>query len=416
MKIAVVSYKYNLSNGSMTNSLLWNLAEKGDDIHVFTDHASIDSGASLIEHERLTLNVMEETRPRHGLSSRVLKRLDPLDALFARMPMSLQVGICSPHMACFSGWLRERLVSGRYDLVLAIEARSLATLHWCDAIPTIYVNMELLGWEKDVWNFPHKQLLKQIECKMLQKVAHVLITSPARGDIFARINDFPRDRITALPVVPMAGAVDPDADFFRKKFGIPEDKRILLYAGHLVRWAQCGEIVKSVAAWPDDCVLVLHTWSEAAVERAYLAELHALAEGLPVYFSFENISYAKISDAWASADIGLAFYQEIDSNFTEILFSSNKFGEYMKAGLPVICSPLPSLSAFVAENGVGCAVPLTAIDTAIETILADFDGFKVRVANCHQKFFVFERYFDEAYPLIQRIAREQPGAASLAQG
>lgn len=407
MKVAVVSYKYNLSIGSMTNSMLWLLAEYGNDVDVFIDRRSHEYCSSYLEHTRINMRFMDGLATSSTLVDRILAKTDHLDDIFAHLPAGVRTTICSRPMGQFSTWLRQEIAKGDYDLILAIEARSLASLHWCTDIPIIYVNMELLGWEKDVWRFPHKQLLKRIECDMLRRVGHVFITSPTRGDIFARINNYPRDKVTVLPAVPMRGTVTPHADFFRKKFGIPADKHIILHTGHIVRWALCHDIIKTMPRWPKDCVLVLHTWSEAAVDPAYLAELRVLAHGLPVHFSFENLPYSAISDAWASADIGLAFYEEIDSNFTEILFSSNKFGEYMKAGLPVICSPLPSLASFVGEHGVGQAVPTSNVPMAISAILADQNGYKARIARCHEKFFLFERYFEQAYALIQQAAQSR---------
>lgn len=400
MRIAIASYRYNLSIGSMTNSLLWLLAERGNDVDIFIDRHSREYCESSLEHERIQWRVMDEQTVRRTSFERIFPKLDFLDRFIAGLPLSVRTFLFSRPLYRFSEWMKQCFHSTSYDLVIAVEARALVSAHWCTDVPIAYLNMELLGWDKDVWSFPHKQLLKTIECDLLKRVEHVFITSELRGDIFSRINNYPRENISALPVVPLRGGLPEECAFFRDKFNIPKEKKIVLYAGHITRWALCHEIIPTMREWPQDCVLVLHTWSKSIVDGEYLNDLETLAEGLPVYFSFENIPYARIAEAWASADVGLAFYDELDDNFTEILFSSNKIGECMKSGLPLICSAHPSLAAFVRENGIGCAVSTKEIPEALASILANYDGIKMNVAKCHEKYFIFEKYFDEIYPIL----------------
>lgn len=405
MRIAIVSYRYNLAIGSMTNSFLWLLAEKGHYVDVYIDKASYNYCNSSLSHERITWRIFQDI-PQENFYDRVLAKVDWLDSLGQILPMRVSAAIFSRALCCFSEWLRRAFNTQHYDMFVAVEARALASMYWYTGAKLVYLNMELLGWEEDVWVFPHKQLLKHIECKMLDRVQQVLITSSLRGDIFSRINNFPREKVIDLPVVPMRGNVNFSSQFFHEKFDIPPTKRIVLYAGHIARWAKCDEIIRSVAAWPKDCVLVMHTWSKDNIPSDYLLELQGIAKGLPVHFSFESIPYEHISDAWASATIGLAFYDEIDSNFIEILFSSNKIGEYLKAGLPIVCSNLPSLKAFVETHQIGQSVNVKELPDAIASILSTYKDYRKKVASCHEELFVFEKYFERIYPSLQGVMAE----------
>lgn len=406
MKIAIISYRYNLSIGSMTNSFLWLLAEQGNNVDVYADKHSYAYCKSSLKHRRIHWRIMDDFSSRPTLLDRCLAKVDFLDRFIANFPLGIRTFLFSRPLYRFSHWMRQSFASTPYDIVIAVEARALASIYWCTTLPIFYLNMELLGWDKDVSVFSHKRLLKLIECSLLKRVEHVFITSDLRGDIFARINNYPKERISTLPVVPLRGKASGVSSFFRKKFTIPDDKTIVLHAGHIVPWTLCHEIIPTMTKWPENCVLILHTWSKSTVPPDYLNKLKTLAEGLPVYFSFESIPYANISEAWASADIGLAFYEELDDNFTEILFSSNKIGEYMKSGLPLICSALPSLGEFVRQNGIGCAVNPREVPDALAFILENNEKIQKNVAGCHEKYFIFEKYFERIYPLLLRAVNQ----------
>jgi hypothetical protein len=72
-------------------------------------------------------------------------------------------------------------------------------------------------------------------------------------------------------------------------------------------------------------------------------------------------------------------------------------GDYLAAGLPVVCSPFESLKAFVNANQIGRAVDISSIPSALGEIFAGLDSFRANVAECRESHFVFERYFEKAF-------------------
>ena len=299
----------------------------------------------------------------------------------------------------FSAWLRRRARGSGYDILVPVEALSLIAVDRA-AVPqaaVIYYNLELLDWDEDTSMHLNKPVLKTLEHRALARVAHVMITSPERARLFAALNGFPAERVSALPVAPLRQPAYRRTRFFRDKFAIPDDRLLVIYSGNFEPWAQCLEIIASMDRWPANAVLVMHTWNRAALGKRYFAQMTSAAAGRPVHFSTEYLLHDELAPALSSADVGLLFYEAIDANFIEILFSSNKMAEYMAAGVPVVCSPFPSLGAFVAAEGIGLAAEFAGVGAALARIAGDLPGYREAVARCRTRHFEFEPYFAAAF-------------------
>ena len=304
-----------------------------------------------------------------------------------------------PSVYRFMKWLNVQMARHNYAYVFPVEGMSLMCLDSLgDKTKIVYFNLELLDWEKgDFIHGNNKQMLKHLEYGMIKRLSRAVTPSPLRSDIFSQINHFKRHNIFNLPVVPLGDCATRKSRFFREKFNIPKEYRIVLYCGQFVPYFQCVEIIQTVLDWPDDTVLIMHTWNQAALRTQYYKEMKKAASGLPVYFSTRYIAYDDLADAMSSADIGLAFYEAVDSNYTEILFSSNKIGEYLKAGLGIICSDFPSVKQFVEEHDIGMAVPVHELPKAIRGISERIDSVRDNVLQCYNKELRFENYFNRFY-------------------
>jgi len=294
-------------------------------------------------------------------------------------------------------WLSRRARTKHYDILIPVECFSLIAVDRA-AVPNadvIYYSLELLGPD-DITENITKHVLKRLELRALTRVAQVVTTTPGRRVMFAQRHSFPAERVSALPVVPLRQAPTPRTRFFRDKYGIGDDRVLVVYSGNFESWAQCLEIIESMDRWPPDAVLVMHTWNAGALKRSYFKQMTQAAEGRPVYFSTEYMRPADLVHALASADIGLLFYTTVSAHFSEILFSSNKMAEYMTVGLPIVCSPIPELKAFVEEEHIGLAAEFDRLGAAIARIAADLPAHREAVARCRAQHFEFERYFTEA--------------------
>jgi glycosyltransferase involved in cell wall biosynthesis len=235
---------------------------------------------------------------------------------------------------------------------------------------------------------------------MIQPLRHVVLPSSARAESFCQINDFDLTKTNVLPVAAMGPAVAGKSRYFRDKFSIPDDHLVVVYSGNFQPWFQCLEMITAMRTCRTPHTLVMHTWNQGATSGKYFKEMVSHASGMPVHFSSDYIDYDDLPGALSSADVGLAFYESIDDNFTEIVFSSNKIGEYLKAGLPIICSDYPSLARFVRENGIGFAVPVQNLAQAVERIAGRIGDYRGHALTCYEDKFRFETSFNAFYRTI----------------
>lgn len=297
----------------------------------------------------------------------------------------------------FSRWLT-RYLNDKYDYVFPVECTSLIAAARSNA-KLVYYNMELLDWtEENPIYGKDKKLLKTLEYEALQKtVEAVVIQNENRAKKFMAINRFEK-RCYILPVAAMGDTVSAKGTYLHDKFNIPADKRIVLYSGNIMPWAKCLEIVDNVRHWPRGFCLVIHTWRKGAFLSGYGLEIAKRAEGLPVFFSEEYMDYEDLALNLSSADIGLMFYEAIDENFTEILFSSNKLAEYLKAGLPIVTSDFATLKEFVHENGIGCTISsMEELPGALSKIVSTYEIYHKNATACYQANLRFEKFFETFY-------------------
>jgi len=401
-KVAFVLYRYPLGVSSMIINSIRLFARKGClvDVYVNKEHYH----KSPIEFSDLGINVIIHDDSRFILFFKCYRFLSKLfDDYFLFFSKYLSFKACLllffPGVYRFMKWLNGQMAPHNYAYVFPVEGMSLICLDsFRDKAKIIYFNLELLDWKKgDIIHGNNKLSLKHLEYGMIKRLSWAVTPSPLRSDIFSQINHFERHNIFDLPVVPLGDGATRKSRFFRDRFNVPEKHRIVLYCGQFVPYFQCSEIIQTVSGWPDDTVLIMHTWDQTALKTQYYKEMKQAASGLPVYFSTRYIAYDDLADAMSSADIGLAFYEAVDRNYTEILFSSNKIGEYLKAGLGIICSDFPSVKQFVEEHDIGMAVPVHKLPKAIRRISERIDSVRDNVLKCYNKELRFENYFNRFY-------------------
>ena len=398
-RVAFILYKYPLGVSSMIINSIRLFAQRNYRVDIYINRQSYEEAPITFTEPGIRIIIFDD----HGMSLLlrcyrfVIRRTGDYFLLLAK---KLTVTTCLllfyPDAYRFLKWLNRRLKKHEYTYIMPVEYMSLLCLAPVQQKGTIlYYNMELLDWSK---NNPlygkNKRMLKELEYNMIRTIPQVVTPSPLRSDLFSEINTFDRESVYSLPVAPIGDPVIDKSRYFRDMFNIPDDHRIVLYSGNFQRWFQCLEIIKSVPHWPAKTVLVMHTWNRSALKTAYFRDMKRLAEGLPVYLSASYIPYNDLPEALSSADIGLAFYEALDDNFTEILFSSNKIGEYLKAGLGVICSDFSSLKQFVEDNGIGMAVPVHEIPKAVKKTVERIDIVRKQSLRCYHEQIRFENYFN----------------------
>jgi glycosyltransferase involved in cell wall biosynthesis len=401
-RVAFVLYRYPLGVSSMIINSIRLFARKGYlvDVYVNKEHYNqspitfTESGISVIIYDDRSFRFFFKCY--RFLSKRVG---DYFLCIAKRLSLKACLLLFFPGIYRFMKWLNGQMARRTYSYVFPVECMSLICLSFIvNKRKIIYFNLELLDWEKgDLLYGNNKLVLKYLEYSMIKALSRIVTPSPRRSSIFSQINYVEQDNIFSLPIVPLGDSVIRKSRFFREMFKVPEKHRIVLYCGQFVPYFQCIEIIQTVLDWPNDTVLIMHTWNRTALRTQYYKEMKKAASGLPVYFSTHYIPYDDLADAMSSADMGLAFYEAVDRNYTEILFSSNKIGEYLKAGLGIICSDFPSVKQFVEAHDIGMAVPVHELPRAIRGISERIDSVRDNVLQCYNNELRFENYFNRFY-------------------
>lgn len=416
-RVAFVLYRYPLGVSSMIINSARMFAKNGIEVDIYMDKINFDVSPAAFKEDNVKI-ILYEPRFADSLFFRLTVFLYSMFSYV--LYIKLLFGLIKRWHSClppiiinlfyledyfFSGWLKKRV--NNYAYVFPVEAKALiSTLGLKGRI--IYYNMEMLDWsEVNPIYGKDKILLKILEVRALQGVDAVVIQNNERAAQFRKINDFQKG-MYILPVASMGSPAPGGKDLrLRRKFNITEKTKIAVYSGNIMPWAKCLEIVQSVRNWPEDFCLVLHTWRKGAFESEYGMSIKESAKGLPVYFSDEYLDIEELPAYLSSADAALMFYEAIDTNFVEILFSSNKLAEYLKAGLPVITTDSPVLKQFVEENGIGLTVSsMDELSRALTDIASKGESIRQSVTRCYQDKFRFEKFFrpffEKLYPVFRK--------------
>lgn len=422
-KVALILYEYPLGVSSMLINSAILFARNGHDVTVFIDEGAYRASPMDFEEQNIKIHQIEiSQRPvtqsqsgSKGQSSsklNVASSLRPLINRLIKWKISwnmrnvgsanklLQLKV--PEYYSFCQQLKE-LLDKDYGYILGVEPAGLyagMNARNFEAQVVVYYNMELI---QDISVQNLKQYLqKKLEELSLPNTNYTVIQNENRKSVFLRENNnVSESSVIQLPVAALGDPYTASSNYFRTMFDIPEDKKIVLYAGNIKEWAMCLEIVESVSRWNDEYCLVMHSWGKGIEESAYFKKIKNLAEGKPVYFSLKPVDYQQLDEVLASADIGLMFYQAIDENFIDIDFSSNKLAQYMKVGLPVIANDYPGLVKLLEGNQCGTTLSEPArIAEGLNRIFKDYEKYRENVIAFYKENLEFSKYFDHFYKTI----------------
>ena len=403
-RTAFVMCRYPLGISSMIVNSIKMFAQKGISVDVFIGKKSFDECPISFTDSRICIYIFEDKD--FGFLLRayrfIMRNMSNLLYPFIKQcSFKSSLMITFPEVYRFSRWLMRIIEFDSYDYVVPVDCYSLLTLYdKPDKKKLVYYNMELLDWRPTNAVYGNKLILKELEYRLIQSLQCIILPSPARAESFCKLNKFPPEKIQILPVAAMGAPILKRSRYFREKFSIPDDHIIVLYSGNFVSWFQCIEMIDAMKTCRERYAFVMHTWNQNSTESGYFKEMIKHASGLPIFFSSEYIDYENLTEALSSADIGLAFYESMDDNCIEILHSSNKIGEYLKAGLAVITSDFKPLHDFVHGHKIGLAVPVQDIATAVEEIADQLDQYKSNAVTCYHLHYRFERYFENLYQFL----------------
>lgn len=293
-------------------------------------------------------------------------------------------------------------ISSDYNFLIGIDTFGIIASNFVrNNIPLVYFNLELLLSE-DCKNLKLK-LIKFFERRASQKAKTIIIQDEKRANFLIKDNKVYPSKIVYLPVSLPPQKIK-TSNFLREEFKISKNKRIVLYAGEIAPWAMIREIVQAAQEWPENYVLVLHASRITDEVELYLKTLKKFDRKKKVIFSTRPCEWSEVSKILASADVGLAFYQNSEKNFTEIGMASGKLASYLRAGLPVITNSNPSIESVFGEYNCGkFAKNPNEIITLCKNIFKNKRKFRQNALRCFKEKYNMNVYFGKFFNQLNKL-------------
>lgn len=245
----------------------------------------------------------------------------------------------------------------RYDLVIGVDQAivSAAFIAAKMGAPLAFISYEILFADEVGEEF------KRAEIEACKNVSFAISQDRVRGYLVSREYGIPLEKILCVPVSGSARGDVGKTQVLRKHFRIAEEKRIAIFTGAVSGKSMIHELLSSVGQWPDDWVLVVHSY--AGIRASDIGKFKRKHDLSRVYFSDMKIdSIDELLQVIASADLGVCLFKPSletryeGKNMLFIGLSSGKFSLYLKAGLPVMINEVGEMSELVRTHGLGRVV------------------------------------------------------------
>jgi glycosyltransferase involved in cell wall biosynthesis len=144
----------------------------------------------------------------------------------------------------------------------------------------------------------------------------------------------------------------------------------------------------------------------------YLEEVRRTVGAPRAYFSTEPVPANEVDSLVSSADVGVALYSVKELGFrAEFMgLASGKIANYLKCGLPVVASDIPSIRRYVESYRCGvCVQSADQVKDAIAMIMSDYRSYSENAVRCFNELWAPDRYCASIAERLDRLCRH--GAA-----
>ncbi|MBI5450837.1 MAG: hypothetical protein HY940_05715 [Gammaproteobacteria bacterium] len=251
-----------------------------------------------------------------------------------------------------------------YDLIIGIDRLGLieaSVLNKITRVPYIFISFEILFEDETSSRF------KLLEKEASHNVAMWLVQDQVRAAQLQHENLLNLSKQFLLPLA-SAGLGMPGNDRLRDRLGIPKDKKVAIVIGSISKWAMTSQILKCVADWPDEWVLIIH--ARYGQTREMLSrELDNFENLLDHKIFISNAASDMVDDmgsVFAGISAGLALYQPeygkdsnghyLGMNLQHLGLASGKISTYLRYGIPVIINEVGLYADEARKFRFGCVV------------------------------------------------------------
>ncbi len=223
-----------------------------------------------------------------------------------------------------------------------------------------YNSREIYAFIGGLRNRPILQkFITSIEKYFVQKVDLVLTTGEMDTEFLK--NFYHLNNVITVRNIPLYQSPTFNFDF-RKKYNIPNEKKILLYQGILIDGRGIAIVIRALQKIQNAVFILLGDGSEKV---KYINLAKKLNVNDKVFFA-GSIPQNELINYTSSADIGLALIENISISYYHAL--PNKLFEYIMAKVPVISCNLPQMKNIVEKYKVGKVINLENENEVVQTI------------------------------------------------
>ncbi len=256
------------------------------------------------------------------------------------------------------------------------------------------------------------RLLKYIEYIAYRKAECIIIQDKDRFKSLCKYNHYQHPNVFYLPNSSTinnscSSLANHDGNYFTKIFNLNQNNfsTLVIQAGMICNEVYSQELASAFNSIKNGVALIFHERQKKSLQDPYIKSLTEI-NSTNLLLSLDPLPYEEIDRVFESATIGLAFYRNIDDNFSQIAKASGKLSFYLKHGKPVLVNNIESLSTLVETYKIGVVInnpsdPIE-IESAIKVILDNYSFYSKNAKTCFAQEFDFA---NQVNPLLSLICK-----------
>lgn len=208
----------------------------------------------------------------------------------------------------------------------------------------------------------YESSLKFLNRRLFRKAAGLIVTNTHKLEHIASVYGVAHERMLRQPNAVDAAMFDisESQEEARKALGLPADKKIIMYTGHLFSWKGVRTLAEAAALLPENAMIyfVGGTEEDRIDMQRFIAD-----RKLPRIAFVEHQTPEKMPRYMRAADV-LVLPNTAKEEASRVETSPVKLFEYLAAGKAIVASDLPSIRDVVTAKEVFFATPDNPADFA----------------------------------------------------
>lgn len=234
------------------------------------------------------------------------------------------------------------------------------------------------------------RLRKWLERKFARSSQYIFSQDNARIGYLSHSLGIDTGKFRIIYNSPSGDIINKKENYFREKFGISSDSKIILCVGSLIKEHCVIELVDSVQDWPKNIVLVMHGWFPDKTVKEYVMDKANLLVGR-IYLSEDLFSQENKYIPFLSADVGFVGFKSASENTRLAAGSAGKIFDYIRTGMPIVAYESPGMKYLIEGNTLGFV--FDDYGSLPDIFAKIFSGYETYRENC----FFTNRLFDFDY-------------------